>query len=167
MTVKQDYVSGDTVSVAWLNAVATVSNTAATVDGTETLTGKTLTTPRVDYVKDTNGAPILNFHGAAGAVNYINLSNNIATGRPGFAADGSDTNIGIAFVPKGIGDIQVYQPTGGVTIAASGNDAAVDCNITTKGAGLVRANGVEVATVTTIRNNNGTVLAAAAGVFNP
>lgn len=114
--------------------------------------GSLVSQARVDFLKDSSGNVILNFVGVASAVNYLDVTNNIATGRPGFTADGADTNIGLQFIPKGTGDFMIYQPSGGVTINANGNDADVDCNITTKGGGVLRANGARVSTSTRVIN---------------
>lgn len=87
-----------------------------TLTGTQTLTNKTLTTPRVSSVYDSNGNAIIGFNAVASAVNYVQISNRAAgVGDPGLTAAGSDTNISV--------------------------------NLATKGTGIVKANSVEVATI--------------------
>ena len=76
--------------------------------GSETLTNKTLTSPRIGTsVLDTNGNELLLLTATASAVNELTLANAATTGRPTISATGTDTNIGIAITPKGTGTILV------------------------------------------------------------
>lgn len=126
------------------NARTTIVGT----DATQTLTNKTLTGPRVDAIKDTNGANALAINATASAVNYMTLYNSAATGAPFLAATGSDTNISLYLNPKGAGGIGIYVATGMTPlIAADGADANHNLNLIPKGTGKVQASGVEVATI--------------------
>jgi hypothetical protein len=81
-----------------------------TLDGTQVLTNKTLTSPRVNQLLDTNGVVSLVCVAAhANGVNYLSVSNNATGLAPKLAASGSDPNININLMPKG--------PTGNVTIS--------------------------------------------------
>jgi hypothetical protein len=78
------------------------------ITGTETLTNKTLTSPKIGTsVLDTNGNSLLLLTATASAVNELTLANAATTNRPTISATGSDTNIGIAITPKGTGTILV------------------------------------------------------------
>ena len=126
---------------------AGTGNGDVTLTGTQTLTNKTITGGRYNVLNDVNGAPILGFIETSGAVNYMTVRNRGTGSEPFFEATGSDTDISFGFVPKGNGDLRVYKNTGGVRIYANGGDTNVDLNLATKGTGLVRANNIEVATI--------------------
>lgn len=87
----------------------------ATVSGVQTLTNKTLSSPRVSILQDTGGAISLNLPAVASAVNYVTIYNAVTSSTP--------------------------------TIGASGSDANVGLNLTSKGTGTVRANGAEIVTI--------------------
>lgn len=74
---------------------------------TQTLTNKTLTSPRIGTsLLDTNGNQLFNFTATASAVNELTYANAAAGGSPTFTASGSDTNISINLVPKGTGTLR-------------------------------------------------------------
>lgn len=92
------------------------ATSVVTVGGTQNLTNKTLTSPKVNAILDTNhGVNVFVFSAASGAVNYLQANSNTTGNGPQLYAQGSDTDISIELVPKGTG--------------------------------IVKANGVEVATV--------------------
>ena len=84
--------------------------TAGTVTetGTQTLTNKTLTSPKIGTsILDTNGAELFKLTATSSAVNEITY-NNAATGnKPTLTASGDDTNIGLSIQPKGSGTITI------------------------------------------------------------
>ena len=84
--------------------------TAGTVTetGTQTLTNKTLTSPKIGTsILDTNGAELFKLTATSSAVNEITY-NNAATGnKPTLTASGDDTNIGLSLQPKGSGTITI------------------------------------------------------------
>ena len=84
--------------------------TAGTVTetGTQTLTNKTLTSPKIGTsILDTNGAELFKLTATSSAVNEITY-NNAATGnKPTFTASGGDTNIGVSIQPKGSGTVTI------------------------------------------------------------
>jgi hypothetical protein len=85
------------------------SGTLATLTGTETLSGKTLTTPKFannGYIADSNGNELLLFMLAASAVNYIALTNSATSVSPSLTAGGSDTNIDLLLISKGTGKVK-------------------------------------------------------------
>ena len=84
--------------------------TAGTVTetGTQTLTNKTLTSPKIGTsILDTNGNELFKLTATSSAVNEITY-NNAATGnKPTFTASGDDTNIGVSIQPKGSGTVTI------------------------------------------------------------
>jgi len=84
--------------------------TAGTVTetGTQTLTNKTLTSPKIGTsILDTNGAELFKLTATSSAVNELTY-NNAATGnKPTFTASGDDTNIGVSIQPKGSGTVTI------------------------------------------------------------
>ena len=79
-----------------------------TLTGTQTLTNKTLTSPKIGTsILDTNGAELFKLTATSSAVNEITY-NNAATGnKPTLTASGDDTNIGISIQPKGSGTVTI------------------------------------------------------------
>ena len=97
-TTELNYVDGVT------SAVQTQLDTKASLTGTETLTNKTLTAPKINLINDANGNQILGTSATTSAVDYLVVKNGIGAGvPPHFYADGSSTNIGIHIQPKGTG----------------------------------------------------------------
>jgi hypothetical protein len=88
-----------------------------TLAGTQTLTNKTLTSPKVGTsVLDTNGNQLALLTATSSAVNEVTLANAATGNNPSLTASGDDTNIGIALKTKGSGVIQA-EDSGG-TVAA-------------------------------------------------
>ena len=85
-------------------------STAGTVTetGTQTLTNKTLTSPKIGTnILDTNGAELLNVTATGSAVNELTLANAASGGAPVISSTGGDTNIGITLTPKGSGAVKL------------------------------------------------------------
>ena len=86
------------------NSWALDTSTYATLTGTETLTNKTLTTPKIELINDTNGNEILGFSTTTSATDYLVIKNGIGVGSPlHIYADGDSANIGVHLQPKGSG----------------------------------------------------------------
>lgn len=80
--------------------------TLATLAGTETLSGKTLTTPKIasgGYIADANGNELLIFTTTASAVNEATWANAATGSDPSLTMSGGDTDVGLKVVPKGAG----------------------------------------------------------------
>jgi len=78
-----------------------------TLTGTETLTNKTLTSPKIGTsILDTNGAELFKLTATSSAVNELTYANAATGNNPSFTASGDDTNISINLVPKGTGQVQ-------------------------------------------------------------
>jgi hypothetical protein len=121
-TVEFKYVSGSGGSVTWGTTdkgtkivyaaaddgtnpnIIDVGMGTVTLDGTQTLTNKTLTSPKIGTnILDTNGNELINFTATGSAVNELTIA-NAATGVAGpvISATG-ETNVGININPAGTG----------------------------------------------------------------
>jgi len=88
-----------------------------TTTGTQTLTNKTLTSPKIGTsILDTNGLQLALLTATSSAVNEITLANAATGNNPTISATGDDSNIGISFATKGTGVIKAEDAGG--TVAA-------------------------------------------------
>ena len=95
--------------------------TAGTVTetGTQTLTNKTLTSPKIGTsILDTNGNELALLTATSSAVNEVTLANAATGGAPTITASG-ETNVGITLAAKGTGVIQL-QTSMNPTISSTG-----------------------------------------------
>ncbi len=77
-----------------------------TLDGTQTLTNKTLTSPKIGTaILDTGGNELINLTATGSAVNEITLANAATGNAPTITASG-ETNVSLNLVPKGSGTLQ-------------------------------------------------------------
>jgi len=77
-----------------------------TTTGTQTLTNKTLTSPKIGTnILDTNGNELINLTATSSAVNEITLANAATGNAPTITAAG-ETNVSLNLVPKGTGTLQ-------------------------------------------------------------
>jgi len=77
-----------------------------TLTGTQTLTNKTLTSPKIGTsILDTNGAELMLLTATGSAVNEITLANAASGNAPSITASG-ETNVSLNLVPKGSGTLQ-------------------------------------------------------------
>ena len=126
---------------AWAGKTAPTGDAVGTSD-TQTLTNKTLTSPRVGTaVLDTNGNELIKLTATASAVNELTLANAAASGVPTLSATGDDTNISINLAPKGTGTVQA----GGVTVATlSGTQTLTNKTLTSPAISGGTANNVAI-----------------------
>lgn len=92
------------------NVTLPTTGTLATQAGTETLSNKTLTAPRIanaGFIADANGNELLIFTTTASAVNEITIANAATTTNPSLTLSGGDTNIGLNITPKGTGVVGI------------------------------------------------------------
>ena len=81
--------------------------TGITASSTDTLTNKTLTSPKIGTsILDTNGNELFLLTATGSAINELTYANAAAGNAPSFTASGGDTNISINLVPKGTGEVQ-------------------------------------------------------------
>ena len=154
-TVEVQYVSGSGTSVTFaatdkgtrmLYAKADDGTNPNVIDvgmvdtaGIQTLTNKTLTSPKVGTaIADTSGNELLKVTATGSAVNELTLANAAASGNPTLSATGGDTNVGIDLTPKGLGAVKLTS-LGSIealqeraTIAATGTTGTVNYDILTQ-----------------------------------
>jgi hypothetical protein len=103
-----------------------------TLTGTQTLTNKTLTAPKIGTsILDTNGNELFLLTATASAVNEITLANADTGNKPTFTATGDDTDIGVSIQPKGSGTVTIDA----LTFPAA--DGTADQVLTTNGSGVL------------------------------
>ena len=97
-----------------------------TLTGTQTLTNKTLTSPKINEILDTNGNEEIKFTTTASAVNELTVANAATGTDPVISATGGDTNVGITLTPKGSlgritanGETKIFGVYEGVTISTT------------------------------------------------
>ena len=90
-----------------------------TLTGTQTLTNKTLTAPKIGTsILDTNGNELFLLTATSSAVNELTYANAATGNAPTFTASG-ETNVGITLAAKGSGVIQL-QTSMNPTISSTG-----------------------------------------------
>ena len=98
-----------------------------TLTGTQTLTNKTLTSPKVGTsILDTNGAELAKVTATSSAVNEFTVANAATGSGPTLSSTGDDTNIDINVTPKGTGDVVLSGDT--VKVGDSGAAAVLTSN---------------------------------------
>ena len=101
-----------------------------TLTGTQTLTNKTLTSPKIGTsILDTSGNELFKLTATGSAVNELTYNNASTGNNPTFTASGGDTNIGVSILPKGSGKITLDN----LTLPAA--DGSADQILTTNGSG--------------------------------
>ena len=104
---------------AWQNAAVDTTG-FITLSGTQTLTNKTLTTPKIGTsILDTNGNELAKLTATGSAVNEFTVANAASNGSPTLSSTGGDSNIDLDLLAKG---------TGHVTIRGNTNSGAVQFN---------------------------------------
>ena len=79
-----------------------------TLTGTQTLTNKTLTAPKIGTsILDTSGNELFKLTATSSAVNELTYANAATGNSPTFTASGNDTNIGVSIQPKGSGAVKL------------------------------------------------------------
>jgi hypothetical protein len=98
-----------------------------TLTGTQTLTNKTLTSPKIGTsILDTNGNELAKVTATSSAVNEFTIANAATSGGPTLSSTGGDTNIDINITPKGTGDVVLAGDT--VKVGDSGAAAVLTSN---------------------------------------
>lgn len=112
--------------------------------------GLTLTGPKIDTLKDSNGVQALRLAATAAAVCNFAVANAVTGDWPKLVAESSvDTNVGIQLITQGSAAVQQYVGSQTkATWAVNGSQTNIDQDVTSKGTGVVKANGVEVVTLT-------------------
>ena len=126
-----------------------------TLTGTQTLTNKTLTSPKIGTaILDTNGAESIKFTATSSATNEFTVTNAANGSAPTLSATGSsDSNVNINFAPKGSGEIVVGTGSADATITSSGaHNLILDTN-----------SGTNSGTITITDGANGNIIIAPNG----
>ena len=98
-----------------------------TLTGTQTLTKKTLTSPKIGTsVLDTNGNELALLTATSSAVNEFTIANAATGAGPTLSSTGGDSNIDINITPKGTGDVVLAGDT--VKVGDSGAAAVLTSN---------------------------------------
>jgi hypothetical protein len=104
--------TGITSSVSGQTVTLDIDNTVATLTGSQELTNKTLTSPKINAINDTIGNEILSLSATADATDYLVIKNGIGTSSPlHIYADGDSANIGVHLQPKGTGIFTISDGT--------------------------------------------------------
>ena len=83
-------------------------STLVSLVSADTLTNKTLTSPKIGTnILDTGGNELLKLTATGSAVNELTLANAATGDAPILSATGGDTNIGITLTPKGSGAVKL------------------------------------------------------------
>jgi hypothetical protein len=136
-----------------------------TTTGTATLTNKTLTSPRVNQILDTNGNVNVVCGAVPSAVNYVQFNGGAAGSGVQMFGAGTDTNIELGLLAKGTGKVVVAAGGGRIaqfnafassvnyltvnsgatgnapSVFAEGSDGNIGINLVPKGTGSVTVNG--------------------------
>jgi hypothetical protein len=123
-------VATPTTAAGWLET--------ASVSGTQTLTNKTLTNPKIETLKDSNNASWAVT--VPGSLTYISPNQNAA--------------LQVGSVTSAVNFVRISgTATGGSpSVLASGTDTDVSLNLISKGAGTVQANGVQVTDISSAQS---------------
>ena len=146
----------------------------ASLAGTETLSNKTLTAPKIvddGFIADANGNELILFNTIGSAVNQLEISNSATGNGVTIASSGSDSNINIVLDPKGTGTVDVNSSRITSLSDPSGDqDAATKAYVDSVANGLDVKKSVRVATTAalaavTYNNGAGTLTANANGAL--
>jgi len=128
----------------------TLLSSIVKTSGTQSLSGKTLSapvlnSPRIDFIKDSNGNNSIVLAATPSAVNHLQINNAASGQTPEIRSSGTSSDIGLNYYPKGSGALNIVAEAGQTpTIQGRGVDTNHDLNLNAKGSGVVKANGSTV-----------------------
>jgi len=125
-SAKQIYLNGtDAVDTGLVSATGVATLTNKTLNSptltTATINSATINSPIINEIDDNAGNEFIIFSKVTTAVNEVTIANAATGNDPTFTASGSDTNVGLDFIPKG---------TGAVTFLGTGKIQAVKEKVT-------------------------------------
>jgi len=123
-----------------------------TLTGTQTLTNKTLTAPKIGTsILDTNGNELFLLTATSSAVNQLTYANAATGNKPSLTASGGDTNIGVSIQPKGSGTVTIDALTFPAADGSSGQilqtDGSGTLSFTTPSSGISMGKAIAAALV--------------------
>ena len=107
-TIELGAASDTTLARVSAGLISVEGDTVALLTATQTLSGKTLTTPRfadLGFIADANGNELFILDTVTSAVNEVTFANAATGGSPTFSATGGDTNIDLTLTGKGTGGL--------------------------------------------------------------
>ena len=117
-----------------------------TLTGTQTLTNKTLTAPKIadaGFIADANGAEQIIFQTTSSAVNELEVTNG-ATGNPPIIGASGETNVDVHIKPKGSGETRIGSGGAAATLTTSGAyDLVLDTNSGTNSGTITITDGAD------------------------
>ena len=117
-----------------------------TLTGTQTLTNKTLTSPKIGTsILDTNGNELIKVTATGSATNELTIANAANGSAPTISATGSsDSNVNINLVPKGSGETVFGTGSASAAITTSGtHDLVLDTNSGTNSGSITITDGAD------------------------
>ena len=132
--------------------IDTLPSGNVTTTGTQTLTNKTLTSPKIGTsILDTNGNELFKLTATSSAVNELTYANAATGNKPTFTASGGDTNIGVSIQPKGSGTVTIDALTFPAADGSSGQilqtDGSGTLSFTTPSSGISTGKAIAMALV--------------------
>ena len=137
-----------------------------TLTGTQTLTNKTLTSPKIGTsILDTSGNELFNLTATGSATNEFTIANAANGSAPTLSATGSsDSNVNINFAPKGTGEIVIGTGSANATLTTNGaHDLILDTNSGTNSGSITITDGAD-GNINIAPNGNGVVQAGGSAV---
>lgn len=129
-TIELGHASDTTIARSSAGVVTIEGVVIDTISATNTLTNKTLTSPKIGtQILDTNGNELFILTATASAVNEITFANAATGTDPTFTASGGDSNVGIKFVTKGTGYVKGVLKRFAVRLVDSATDTATGTSI--------------------------------------
>ena len=137
-----------------------------TLTGTQTLTNKTLTSPKIGTsILDTNGNELIKVTATGSATNELTIANAANGSAPTISATGSsDSNVNINIAPKGTGETVIGTGAANATLTSSGaHDLILDTNSGTNSGTITITDGAD-GNINIAPNGNGVVQAGGVAV---
>lgn len=132
----------------------------ATLTGTQTLTGKTLTAPKIannGFIADANGNEALTVAATASAVNGIKITTAATGGQPTITGIGDDASVDLNLASQGGGSVRIN----GQVAVSSGNTVTLSNKRITKRIGTTASSATPSINTDSVDQYNITALAAA------